>query len=836
MRYAILLLAALIAEAAPRAAWAQANPPQARRPMGATAPGQLPSAPGEIRGAILSATSGQPIRSASIAVRSAADSALVTGAITGADGSFNIEGLRPGNYSVRITALGFESVTRTGITVAPNAQRVDLGQLRLAAAAVALEGISVTGERREVTLAPDRNTYTVSDMPATSGGTAVDVLRNVPSVDVDGDNRVSLRGNESVVVQINGRPAPMRGEQLGNFLAQLPANVVEKVEVIPNPSAKYDPEGMAGILNIVLKQNTDLGLSGGLTLGGGSTGQATGSGTLGYQAGPLTLFGSYGYMRDERQTSGFNDTEYLRTGTFSEQDITGSMEPRSHSLTASGDLKLGGSGTLSTNLIVNSRAASMENLNVLRLLDVARNQTATSNNVTQGENEGLTLDYSLSYRHAFEPRVNELTTEIRFNREAQDQFNQFDRQGLAPLGATARPLSLLETNGTDELTSNWTLQTDWTRMLGDRTKLEAGYKGVLRQMDNDLAISSFSHAQDAFVPDVARSNRFDFDENIQAAYAVVSRNIDRFDVQGGLRLERAATRFDLATTGEAFDNDYASFFPSALIAFNPDDSHQLKVSYSKRIQRPDTRMLNPFGFSPDPLNVFRGNPYLSPEYTHAFELGYQQSFEKGSVQLTPFYRHTVDAVRRLRNLDEAGVSTMTFANVATSDSYGADLNSSVRLGPFSGFAGFSAFQQVTDGTNLTTDVSNQAFGWSTRANASLRVSPTLDIQGFLMYRAPMNAEQGRVSAMTMTNFGLRQKLLGDRASVSLRIMDPFDTMGFASQFSDPAFLQETERKFGARGVSISFSYNFGQQPRVRPGREGGMQEPQQSPQDGMGVP
>ena len=352
-------------------------------------------------------------------------------------------------------------------------------------------------------------------------------------------------------------------------------------------------------------------------------------------------------------------------------------------------------------------------------------------------------------------------------------------------------------------------------------------------MDNELQVANFDYDRNAYVPDATRTNTFDYNQNIQAAYGVVSQNAGKFDMQAGLRLERASTQFDLATTGESYDNNYTSLFPSALVAFSPDDTRQFKASYSKRIERPRTRMLNPFGFSPDPLNIFRGNPYLKPEYTHAFELGYQQSFDQGSLQITPFYRHTVDAVRRLREMDEEGVSTMTFANVATSDSYGADVNGSVRFGPLTGFGGFSAFQQVTDAANLSTDLSNKAFGWSTRANATWRINPTLDIQGFVMYRAPMDNEQGRTRAMTMTNIAVRQKLMGDKASLTLRAMDPFDTMGFGSTIEEEDFFQESRRSFGARGVSLTFSYNFGQTPRVRQPRQ---QEQMQEPRDEMGGP
>src|SRR4051812_38638835 len=275
-------------------AGAQGGPPPGARAPGA--PGAAPS--GRITGIVVRTGTQQPIGGASVAVRGATDSSLVGGGFANAEGVFRIEGLRPGRYVVRVRQLGFSPAVKNAV-LTPAAPIADLGKLELKAAVAELSAVAVTAEQSEVAVAPDRTAYNVKDMPAASGGSAVDVLRNVPSIEVDGDNKLSLRGNENVVVQINGRISPMRGDQLSGFLAQLPANMVAKVEVVANPSAKNDPEGMAGIINIVLKENTDLGLSGGVTAGGGSTGQINASGNLGYQVGALTLFANYGFMKDK---------------------------------------------------------------------------------------------------------------------------------------------------------------------------------------------------------------------------------------------------------------------------------------------------------------------------------------------------------------------------------------------------------------------------------------------------------------------------------------------------------------------------------------------------------
>src|SRR5687767_8148757 len=234
------------------------------------------------------------------------------GAVSRPDGTFRVEGLRPGRYYAKVSSLGRATATTTTIAITPQAPQADLGTISLAQGAVLLEGITATAEASTASFSADRNTYRVRDLPGTAGGNATDVLQNVPSIEVDQDGKVSLRGNQNVAVQINGRPSPVRGDQLANFLQQLPANMIESVEVIPNPSARYEPEGMAGIVNIVLKQNAELGLSGGFTTGAGTGGRYNASGNLGWQRGPLTLFGSYGFRRDARQSSGSN---YLETFT-----------------------------------------------------------------------------------------------------------------------------------------------------------------------------------------------------------------------------------------------------------------------------------------------------------------------------------------------------------------------------------------------------------------------------------------------------------------------------------------------------------------------------------------
>jgi outer membrane receptor protein involved in Fe transport len=787
-----------------------------------------------------------------VTVRAAGrDTALVAGALTRADGSFRIEGLRPGRYTVRVRALGFAPLVRSDVAVTPADPRVDLGRMAMTAVAAQLSSVEVQADRSTESLAPDRNTFTVKDMPATAGGTAVDVLRNVPAVEVDGDNNVSLRGNNNVVVQINGRVSPMRGQALGNFLAQLPANMVAKVEVVSNPSAKNDPDGLGGIVNIVLKQQADLGTSGGFSGGGGSTGQVNVNGNLGHQSGPLTLFASYGFMHDRRTVAGFSTRAALGgvgavPGSGLDADIDGVMRPDSHSLTATAEYKAGTKNVLANNLVINRRDMSRDMGSFYRASDAAGALVGRTDQRTDQAQGGTTLDYALTWRHGTDPQKQGLVTELRANLGRDENDLSFSNASLRPDGTPSGVPTALETNLTQERARAFFAQTDWTRQLRKGTKLETGYKGIFRRQTSDFDVNTAA-GNAPYTRDVARSNAYSFYEHVNAVYGVLSQRVGSVDLQGGLRLETADTRFDLATTRRRYDNDYRSAFPSALASFTDKAGRNFKASYSKRISRPNVQQLNPFGFREDQFTAFEGNPALRPEYTHAYELGFQQPLGKGqrggpgggggtsgTLQVTPFLRHTVSSVRQVGRVDEAGILRLSFANAATVDQYGADVNLSVRRGRFSGFGGGSVFEQVTDASNLGDLVANprvRAFGWSARANGTFKLTPRLDLQGFTMYRAPMRIEQGRISRFAFANVALRQKLRGDQASVTVRVMDPFGTMGWGVRANDGRVLQTMDRRFGARGTFVNFSYNFGQAPRIRPVR----QEQEQAPQTG-GVP
>ena len=749
-------------------------------------------------------------------VTSAAAGAASAHVTTATDGSFRVSALRPGRYRVMVRALGFAPKTLPIVELSAGHPEADVGVITLMAAVVQLQEQSIMAQRQEVQVTPDRTVYVVHDMPTTKGGTALDVLRNVPSVDVDIDNNVSLRGNTGVVIQINGRPSPLKGTQLGNFLEQLPADAVDHVEIIPNPSARDDPEGVAGIINIVLRQKPDASTSGGVTLGGGTTGHVDVGGNAGLQRGPFSAFGSYSLLRDSRPRTEavFRENDYQSPLTYLRESGVRTQIPLIHTLTGNAAYELGQHDELSFDALYSQRR-EWETYGVLyHTLDAAFALTNATDRHSKDVNHEGSAEATLAYKHGFAAKGHTLTSELRFEEHLEGGPTDILEHALSPAGAPTAT-TLLQTQTAWTHSSTTYLKTDYVRPLGASLKLETGYKGSLQRIRTTLDLQSYDFAQALYATDTTHASNFAYDQLVNAGYGMLDGQFGRLQLQGGIRVEHAATTFNLRTRNRHYDNPYSSVFPSGLVAWSLDDAHQVKLSYSTRIRRPDDGdVLDPTPHSLDPLNISVGNPYLHPEYIRALELGYQRTGEHVTMQLTPFYRHTLGAMRSIRTIDTNGVATRTFANVATSDSYGMDVTLALGGGSrLTGFLGGSAFHEQSNAGNLDPTLSAHSFGWSIRTNAAYHVSPTVDAQALVSYVAPRTVEQGRIAARTRVSAAVRKKLVADRFSLTLRITDPFNMARERSITTDPRFYQISDRTRSARGLLLSASWSFGRPPK-----------------------
>jgi outer membrane receptor protein involved in Fe transport len=576
---------------------------------------------------------------------------------------------------------------------------------------------------------------------------------------------------------------------------------------------------MAGIINIVLKQNTDLGMSGGLNAAMAKTDRYNAAGNVGYQSGPLTLFTSLGLNNDYRPVIGINNRERLdalqSTVSYTEQDIAGRTGNQGLNLNSTADYRLNARDVLTNAIAINRRRSSDASVSAYTELTGDRTLTDQYDRLRGTDTKGLLLDYTAAFKRTIEPRKHELSAEVRLNRTHDQEYTSLWRQ---PPAVSSASRTEGETDDTDAIAKSVTGQVDYTRTLAPRSKLETGYKGNARWLDRDYVVLKDALGSGSWVRSDL-SNAFTFGERVHAVYGVLSQGAGKFDLQAGLRGEYATRDFSLAAPAQSYPFSYRSLFPSGVATYNLSDATQMKLSYSRRIRRPGSQELNPFPSFFDVQNVFLGNPNLSPEYTDAIELGLSRNGALGSIQLSPFYRHTKDVIRIIINtadiIDGREVTSVSFKNLASSNSWGSDLNGSLRLGKrLNGFASVNVFKMVTDGGS-TSSLGSNAVTWSSRVNATSELTPTLMVQGSYFYRAPMKIERGEFSAMQMANFTVRQKLDGDRLAVSLRVNDPFSTGRFRIRAGDDNVMQVTERTFGARSAFLTVQYNYGQAPKIQ---------------------
>lgn len=785
---------------------------------------------GEIRGKVVDSASGQPVTGGSVTVRRAGDSSFAGGSLPRADGSFRVDGLLAGRYTLRVRALGFRQVVLGDLVISAARPILDVGPIGLRTVAARLRGMEVVAEREETVIAPDRISYSTKNMTATAGGTAVDVLRNIPQVEVDGSNKVSLRSNENVVIQINGRSTPLRGQQLGMFLAQLPAGMIRTVEVATNPSAKSDPEGTAGIINIILNQDAELDLSGGAFVGTSTTGQLDLGGNVGKQQGPFTLSLSANVFADHRSTSGSISRENLviPTPAHVRARISGTNRPLSAGGTVRSEYRLNDRDVLSFDGFFFGGHNDVNDIANYTDLDGSGGVIGLFNQSNATTLRNFSQDYSVAMRHEGPRTAPQLIAELEYS-------NTYNRGDVTLTGDLIQSDATMPTAIQPELDNTvghlptWNLKADYTKPFGTRTKLEAGVKGTRRATANDLVASYLDAASRSFVPSVTQSTAFDYREDIDAAYAVLSQQIAKVQAQAGLRLEHASTHLDLPTAPLTLDTRYASAFPSAILAYKLTDSRQVRLSYSRRVSRPSPQQLSPVEYRQDARHVFRGNPGLRPEYTDAAELLFLDAHSWGTVLVNPYLRHAAHAQRDIQFVDSSGVSVRTYDNVASTLTVGSDVNVNVRHGPLTASGGGSIFHYSNDASNLSDNFSVHTVVWSVRGNVTWRFSPLLDAQVFANFRPAFEREGGWANSQAFMNASARYKVWGDHGSVTVRVSDPFRLQRFGYRTINDTVIEDGERYFGARAIYVTVSRTFGKALKLRDKEPEAVQAPPNVP-------
>ncbi len=765
---------------------------------------------GSLTGRVLDAETEAPLSGATVALwqETAGDSTMVAGTATSQEGRFVLEDVPMDTYVLRVSYVGYSDKRIADVSPAQDAENADMGTLRLVPETAEAQGVEVVADRPAAQIETDRTVYNTSDRALSTGGSARTVLETLPSIRIDVDGSISFRGNESVSLHINGEPASLSGESLVSYLQSLPADAVERVETIPNPSAKYEPEGMAGIINVVLRHDLNVGWNGGITIGGERDANdrygGNGSVNAGYQGGGWRFMTSYSHRRDSEEDTDSRLVEQFNGGglnTWVDQSGLEEEQDRSHSLNSQLDYNFSENTSLGLETTFSLRGDEESGRTEYREYRGNRSSNNLQDQyvrILDNSSSDESVDGRLNFNHDFTEN-HTLSAELRYDRDLETQDGTYEVYDLED--GNRGDLRDEEIDIVNEDEQDGSFEIDYTRSLGPLS-METGYRGTLRRLDSDQTYEG-------------NETVFTFDETIHAAYGILRKGIGDFELETGLRTETVQTTFDLSSENEVTNSSYVSFYPSAFLTYKPSQRRQARLSYSKRVDRPSLWDINPIENNENPLFREEGNPGLDPEYIHSFELSATQRWNVASVTVSPYVRHTVNEIEEVRREEttEAGdtVIVRRAENLASSTSYGTELVTTFNYGErLEGTLSGNLYRSVTDGSNLTTDLSQDALLFSGRANLRAKLLDGLQLELSQFYRPARDIPpQGRMDRFTSTELALRKNLFGGDGSLTLRVDDLLNDTRMNMWYQDEDIYQQSTSQWGAREVSLTFQYSFG---------------------------
>ncbi|WP_084708512.1 TonB-dependent receptor domain-containing protein [Hymenobacter norwichensis] len=777
------------------------------------------TAAGSISGTLLDSKTGQPLSFASVVLLHAnADSSFVAGAQTAENGAFELTKVAAGQYLLRVTVLGYKPL-RQAVTLSAAAGTVRLGALRLAPTATQLAGVTVQGERAAVEESLDKKVINVEKDLSSVGGTAVNVLQNVPSVAVSPDGTVSMRGSSNITILIDGKPSQAANSGAGgNRLEQIPASAIEKVEVVTNPSARYDAAGSGGVINIILKKQKKDGWNGQATLNLGTRDKYNTSLSLNRRAGKMNWFGSYDF-RDDRYRSRMNTQQTtLLEGRELRllQDGTNQRHSVSHSARLGFDYTISPEQSLTVTVEPNKNNGLNSGTQLATL--TAPDGTTRIGSTFQVRENVMNTEGSVDYRRTWEAhKGREWTTSVAYtNLDANVVIGQRNTEGTADLLEWKQDLQV-DLNAAS-------YQTDYVHPLGEKSRLEAGLKGQL--MLNDGTDDFLRQNADGpnFERQVDRSYAYNFREYTQAGYATAQHELGKWRVQGGLRAEYTNTSGQVDGGTGKFKLNYLNLFPSAtLVKTLPTADQRVQLSYSRRLNRPGFMQLLAFPLYQDQRSYRIGDPTLRPEYINAFELGHQVTVGKATVSSTLFYRQTTNAIQRLVRVDttatrlygNGAVVTATYAdNFGQATNLGGEVSLNQQLNKWWRVAASGSLFQSSVTAATGNESSRTTVSGTARLMNSFTPTPKLDVQLTGNYRAAALTTQGRLAPVGSVDVALRQRLFNDRAALTLRISDLFNTQRnltnvYTTDAAGNNFQARYYNKWESRVGYLGFSWYMG---------------------------
>lgn len=767
----------------------------------------------KIKGVVIDAESNEPLEFANVVAFPAGYASQAGGTAANEKGEFVLEGLPFAQYDIKIFMMGYETYEIKNVTVNAIRNLVDLKKIKLKSKVLSFSAVEAVAERSQLQLELDKKVFIVGKDLANTGSSATDVLDDIPSVTVDVEGNVSLRGSENVRILVDGKPSGLVGLGTSNALKQLSANLIERVEVVTNPSARYDAEGTAGIINIVLRKDRREGLNGSVDVMAGNPKSYGAALNLNYRRDNLNFFMNYGFRSRNFPGHAEQYQEFYNsdTTTYLEEEQERERGGWSNNVRLGTDYFINDKNILTAAFLYDYGDEENKSTIVYRDFDWNYDLVSSSNRKDlEGEIEKA-MEFELTYKKLFTRKDHELVVNLKYQADSEHETNDITERSHSALDLVQYVSNLEEE--TDVL-----FQVDYVHPFNKHGKFEAGWKSNLRDVNNDYYVEE----QDAagawfFLPNL--SNNLDYSENIHAGYAIIGTRISRFSYQFGLRGEYSDIGTFLHGTGERNDRSYFDLFPSTHFTYDVLEHHSLQLSYSRRLRRPRHRALNPFSGYTDNRNIRRGNPNLNPEFTNSYEVGHISHWENASVSSSLYYRHTDDEIEQISFLEDS-VMVRQPENLATEDSYGLEITGSVE--PFKWWStdgNLNFYQRKTQGDARNNYYTSESFSWFARLTSKVTVWNDWNLQFRYHYRAPRETVQGKRKAAQFLDLAMSKDVFDGNGTVTFSMRDVFNSRKFRNETFGDGFYSRSEFQRRSRVFMIGFSYRINQNKRPGGGDE-----------------
>lgn len=771
---------------------------------------------GIVSGTIIDSLTLQPIPYASISIINTRNNNIISGAISKENGEFEVKEIPLGKHLVVIEYIGYEKKTIGPLVLLPygeNKVSHQFSEIFLVQKILNLGEITVEADKPIFIQTAEKKTFNVENNSISSGGNAIDVLRQIPEVEVDMDDNISLRGNSQVNIMIDGKPSAMSGD-VKTLLQSISSNNIADVEIMTNPGAKYDPEGLAGIINIKLKENKFAGMNGNFNSSGTSIGGKNFSSQMNLRKEKFNTFLNFGVREGIRQSSGdsYRVYDFVQYLDILDQKNNNNRSNTSFFLKTGFEYFISSKQNIGISISKNTgNSLKKEDINFVRTYTLYQEYDRFLNNEDNFDGNEFIFQYDKNFINPEQ----KLDAIIQFSNGSSDNRFEYWTNPITGFENLFDYSNRIDQSLDENINSrsDLNIKADYVHPLKNKETLEIGFDSKFRNFDQNVNSFNYDISTSSFLNDEKYSNHFIYDEEIISAYAQISSNSRKVNFNMGTRFENVLMQSRLIDSNELIKNPYNSFFPSFSFSFGSPQKIQFQGSYSKRVNRPRSRQINPFEDRVDEYNIRKGNPYLKPEYSDSYEVNIGRYSRGISFNIGPYYRYTTEKISRFKTLNDAGISTATFANIDKEVSKGISLNLNftnlldrkLRLI----FSGSFFWDEINTDIFGNDEYDKTSQGQRFRTNIMFNLNKTTEFMFFMFYMPKRDIAIGKMGSMSWSAVSIKKKLLSEKLDLSVKYGDPFNLTGFNFETYGENWSQISSRDFNSQILTVTLNYKFG---------------------------